>query len=378
MRWLNVFHLQSLIAVLGCLLLFTQCRTVPEDTVLPVPILSRGDLLGDPIVESVPESVSLIKVNNSYDDVLISSQYAGVSRPTNITNYGRFKVVEIIRPDDLLNHEFNWVSTQRKNVMVAIFKNVVRVESNQISNKSDLIWMWTPSDSKLDVDPGRINYAEGKAVALDQNNQFTYSPPVNLTINTYYVWCVLAWDNQGLRIEYASRELPFRLENPVIPPTLFRGLLNGDPVIQSTSGSVTLIDVNNKYDDLLASDKYKGTPRPTKDSQDYGQSEVVEFISLNDLPKYEFKWVSTQRKNVTVAIFKNIVRVGLDDISNRIDIVWEWKLPSGRADVGRVPYAEVRPLFPLTPKTSYVWCVVARDDQNHIVSASRELPFQVR
>lgn len=208
MRRPYVFVLQSLIAVLGSLLLFTQCRTVPEDSVLPVPTLRRGSLLGDPVVMSEPQSVTVIKVNNTYDN-LFATEFAKFPRPTSITIYDRYvRAVETIKQDGLPKHEFSWVPTQRKNVMVAIFKNLVMVDSkaNQISNKSDLVWLWTPPVGALD--PGRVTYAEGQAVSLNQADQFTFGPPVTLNLNTFYVWCVLAWDSQGLRIEQASRELP--------------------------------------------------------------------------------------------------------------------------------------------------------------------------
>ncbi|QJW90609.1 hypothetical protein HNV11_15065 [Spirosoma taeanense] len=371
---LNLLGLQSKIVVVGALLLFARCQTVPEDTVKPVPTLTRGLLNGDPVVQSTPDKIELITVNNQFDK-LLGTEYARFSRPTNIADYGQFRVVESIRPDVLFDHEFNWTSTQRKNVMVAIFKNVIRIDLNQIANKSDLIWMWTPP--KGAVDPGRITFAEGQAVSLNSDNQFTYSSPVNLNTNTYYVWCVLAWDSQGIRITNASRELPFRVENTVVPaPTLFRAPLNVDPVVQSTPGSVDLITVENQFHKLIDTE-YRQTSRPQVDSKEYSKFKFVELINLKDLPKHEFKWVSTQRQNVTVVIFKNLVRVVSNDIATN-DIVWKWDYKGTAPDPGKVTFADVKPTSPLTPNTYYVWCVLVRNNQNRIIGASRELPFQVK
>lgn len=212
MRRSNLLPLPSQLVLSGLLLLFAQCQTVPEDAVLPVPTLMRGVFNGDPVVQSTPDMILPIAVKNQYDN-LLATEHAKLKRPSSDSKeyeqFTKLKLIEPISADGLPKHLFQWNTTQRKNVMVCIFKNIVRVnaKTNQIANKDDLVWLWTPPVGT--IDPGSISYADGKSVTLGSDNQFVLSPPGKLDNSIYHVWCILAWDDQGIRILNASRELPF-------------------------------------------------------------------------------------------------------------------------------------------------------------------------
>ena len=208
MRWPNLLHLSAQLIGLVCLIaLFGQCTQADVDVIPSALTLKKGTALRDPVVETDPQKISIIAVNNSYDKLLATAPVSQ-TRPLTISGYDSKTLNSIVQPiavSAIQQNEFKWVATGLTNVMVCVFKNVVTVDSkiNEISNKADLVWLWTPP--KGSIDPGTVTFKEGNTAQF-LNNQYTLSPPV---LNPgYYVWCVLTWDKQGINIVAASRELP--------------------------------------------------------------------------------------------------------------------------------------------------------------------------
>lgn len=212
---LNLLHLSARIGVLvGLTGLLIQCQVVPDDEIPPALRFTKvkGSLIGDPVVQTAPTNVTVITVNNGYDK-LLSGRYGPMQRPTKLFDYRRFDSAwERISAQQLADHEFNWQPTDAKIMMVAIFQNVVQVDTinNEILNKEDLVWLWTPPDGTSD--PGTARFVDGKSAKWDKaTNEYVFDTAVSLPATANlpnYVWCVLAWDRQGYAIRQASRELP--------------------------------------------------------------------------------------------------------------------------------------------------------------------------
>ncbi|WP_157618572.1 hypothetical protein [Spirosoma spitsbergense] len=220
MRWSNVLLLSASIAKTGLLMalagLLSQCKVVPDDVIPPTLTLSKGTKMGDPIVQTAPTPVTLITVGNKSDN-LLASRYLTQNRPANVNTYVEFRLaVDTIPAQKLLGYEFSWKPTDSKTVMVAIFQNVVQVDTktNEIANVQDLVWLWTNPDGT--TDPGKARYSDGRGVTnWDKvTGEYSFGPPVALTAGKQpnYIWCVLAWDKQGYAIRYASRELPLFIQ----------------------------------------------------------------------------------------------------------------------------------------------------------------------
>lgn len=209
----NLFHLSARIGIiLGIIGLLAQCQVVPDDEIPPALKLTKGSLLSDPVVQTAPTNVTIITVNNTYDKLLLA-RYGSIKRPTRLFDYRQFDSAwERISAQKLADHEFSWQPTGAKIMMVAIFQNVVQVDTikNEILNKEDLVWLWTPP--KGTSDPGTARFSDGKVAQWDKTkNEYIFDTAVSLpnTANLpNYVWCILAWDNQGYAIRQASRELP--------------------------------------------------------------------------------------------------------------------------------------------------------------------------
>lgn len=211
---INLLHLPAAIVQLtvsiALVSLLTQCQIIPDEEVQPALTLRKGMKFSDPVVQTDPMPVTLIEVNNRSDVLLASSDYRAQIRPDAIINYGQYQsLVEVISSQKLMDHEFTWKSTGEKIVMVAIFRNVIRVGKNEIFNKEDLVWLWT--NTRGTTDPGRAKYSDGKKADWDKttnNYALSLATPLPSGKQPYYVWCVLVWDRQGYAIRQASRELP--------------------------------------------------------------------------------------------------------------------------------------------------------------------------
>lgn len=216
MRWINLFHVSAQLVLFGSLmLLFTRCEVAKVDTIPSALSLMKGVWLYDPVVQTAPDTVKTITVGNIYDIRLYNTHLDKPSpklvRPTSMIKYD-LSYVEEIYSTELSKHTFRWKSTGLKNVMVCIFKNVISVEpkTNEIRNKEDLVWLWTPPQGI--TDPGSTTFSEGQLSSWNKETlRYELSTSENSLPNKYYIWCILAWDKQGINIVAASRELPLRV-----------------------------------------------------------------------------------------------------------------------------------------------------------------------
>lgn len=211
MWWSNLLCLSArIIGLVGLTFLFGRCEIAAVDAIPPVVKLTKGRLYVDPVVKTTPVSLSLIRtLKNTYGDNM--EAFSKTSRPASISDYNP-KVVEPIVQNGLPAHVFQWQNTGQPVMMVAVFREVVRVDAttNEISNKEALVWLWTPL--KGSIDPGQITFKEGKTAAWNkETNTYVLSSPAMTLATGYYVWCVLAWDKQGINIIAASRELPINI-----------------------------------------------------------------------------------------------------------------------------------------------------------------------
>jgi hypothetical protein len=208
MCWTNLLHLSKRIATFACLIaLLCQC-TIDTIDKLPSELLtlSKGQYLADPVVQTAPISVSTIVALKNIYDTRMAPQFK-VERPKTTSAYNG-TLVESISLADLPNHAFQWRSTKQSVMMVALFNQTVQVSTNEISNKEALVWFWVPP--KGSIDPGVITYKDGQRVIWDTATE-KYIPESQPLNTARYVWCVLAWDKQGINIIAASRELPIQI-----------------------------------------------------------------------------------------------------------------------------------------------------------------------
>lgn len=192
------------IIIVALCIFFQQCTIEP---VQPSFVLTKGLKLSEPALINNGVDSAVIDVGSSFDNLLKNSK---LTRPVLISEYGNkgFDLIrESIKSIDLMNHPFTWKTTNRKNMMVAIFKQVIKVNDSEISNKEDIVWIWTPQG----IDTGKIKFSDGQRVSLLKEN-FVYSKAQNLNPG-FYVWCIWAWDDQGVNIITSSRELPFEVKD---------------------------------------------------------------------------------------------------------------------------------------------------------------------
>lgn len=205
----NLLYLSAQLIGITCLIIFfARCEKAEIDQVPPALTLKKGTAFIDPVVQTAPLPLKTIMINSSYDKLLTTFS-PGQNRPLFINGYENKNLTGIVQPimaASLQKNEFKWESTGAQNVMVCLFKNVVSVDpkANEIANKADLVWLWTPPTGS--TDPGMVRFEQGQKAEFI-NNQYNLSAATPLATG-YYVWCVLAWDKQGINIIAASRELP--------------------------------------------------------------------------------------------------------------------------------------------------------------------------
>ena len=191
-------------SLIGLLIGLIQCQfsNIPE----PITV-QKGELLSDPVFKA-GTSVNVIDIPKSiYDQNLKKS---ALDRPKDLQSYyglqsDQLPLVQPIAVSNLGNFFFNWTPTGKKKIMVAIFRNSIRIEDNEIDNKEDIMWLWTSNSD----DKGGVSYANGFS-ATYKDHKFILDKPISLPVNTY-VWCVWAWNEQGTRVTNSSRELPLRI-----------------------------------------------------------------------------------------------------------------------------------------------------------------------
>ncbi|MFY7908960.1 MAG: hypothetical protein ACOVO2_05390 [Emticicia sp.] len=193
-----VFFFLSAISLLGCKI---------EPTIAPVLAnLNRGVNLGDAVLVSNAPQFNLIEVSSIYNDELIKNK--NIPRPTIISNYNLkdyVKVLQVVNEKTSFNLSFSWKVTNHKYVMAAIFKDIIQIKENKISNKEAIVWSWNSTEKDI----GQVKYSDGKITTLDKDGLFAYSDVKEGLKAGNYVWAVWAWDNNGINIIASSREFPF-------------------------------------------------------------------------------------------------------------------------------------------------------------------------
>lgn len=211
MCWSKSLHLSAQLIGFACLIaLFSQCSKANIDAIPRVQTLKKGKVYTDPVVQTFPNNLTPIDaVKNSYHDTM--NQFKTRVRPAKPSSY-TVSVVEPIVQKELLNHPFQWQSTNQPVMMVALFNQVVEVDTvtNEIRNKEALVWLYTPP--KGSTDPGKVIYQNGQTAVWNKTTSVFDLSPAKILDPAYYVWCVLAWDKQGINIIAASRELPIQIK----------------------------------------------------------------------------------------------------------------------------------------------------------------------
>lgn len=203
----------SALILLKMLLVLSACNTRSDDVAPASYPLKKGEQLNTPILISDGfQNFTGITVNTGQDKLLATLK---TNRPLLITDYLNSKlynsgIIETVKLDFLLQHTFTWNSTNRKVMMVALFRQVIKVADNRIANPEDIVWLWTPSAGASDS--GKASFSNGK-MATYKDGKFSLAPipktePLKPDI---YVWAVWAWDDKAVSIVAASRELPFRV-----------------------------------------------------------------------------------------------------------------------------------------------------------------------
>jgi hypothetical protein len=91
---------------------------------------------------------------------------------------------------------FSWPATGLKHVVAGIFRTHIDVESSQIVNTADLVWIWHSGIGR--GREGNISFDDG-ASAIDADGHPT-AGPVTLQHGTYY-WAVWALDDEGTPVD---------------------------------------------------------------------------------------------------------------------------------------------------------------------------------
>jgi hypothetical protein len=211
----NFFYLSARIVISVALLFFLgQCQIEHEGQIPAPRTLMRGTLFSEPVVQTAPERVTTILLKKNKIDKLMANAPKELERPNQIEAYAGKRqagLIDSVAAGNLPQHTFQWSNTMKKNVMVCIFKQVVRVDkaSNQIENKQDLVWLWTPG--KGNSDTGEAAFKQGFMAAWDektQQYQLSAVSKAHTLEKGLYVWFILAWDDMGVNITHASREFP--------------------------------------------------------------------------------------------------------------------------------------------------------------------------
>jgi hypothetical protein len=185
----------------------TSC-SLRNDDILPATYpLSKGERLKNAALISVGTKEIIINTNDNIEQEL---RFNEKIRPKVVTDYSNLGLKSISQKTtkDLTFLSFSWQPTNYKKIMVAIFDDVIKVENNEISNKSAIKWLWTSQSDK-----GSVLINEGK-ISTFQNDKFILSeiPKTGFTLKSgSYVWCVWAWDDKGLNIIASSKEIPFKV-----------------------------------------------------------------------------------------------------------------------------------------------------------------------
>lgn len=208
MRWNKFFSWEKIVfySIFMMFIWFQGCVVEPEPF---IGTLTKGTALKDPAVIASGVKFQVITRSGSSID-----KNLGVNtglKPTSLLKYND-KEYNLVRQEVLLSQipslSFNWDSTGKKNTMLLIMKNAILVKNNEIANKEDVVWIWTPEMSGKKIDTGVAIFKEGKGGSY-QNNKFILSQQ-NLQVGTY-IWFVLAWDDNGLNIVASSREFPLKV-----------------------------------------------------------------------------------------------------------------------------------------------------------------------
>jgi hypothetical protein len=201
------FSIKKLSLALLLISVITSC-SLRDDDVLPAAYpLSKGEKLRNAALISIGMKEIIINTNDNLEQELKLNEK---NRPKVVTEYSNFglKYISQKTAKDLTFLGFSWQPTSYKKIMVAIFDDVIKVENNEISNKSAIKWLWTSQSDK-----GSVLISEGK-ISTFQNDKFILSeiPKTGFTLKSgSYVWCIWAWDDNGLNIVASSREIPFKV-----------------------------------------------------------------------------------------------------------------------------------------------------------------------
>jgi hypothetical protein len=213
MLWNKLFiSKEKVVLLLFSSFLFFGCKN--EEALMPnIRELQKGEKFLDPVVQSVGIKTNVISINEKIDSQL-ALRYD--PRPKVVNDYRKSKLtLPLLNEEGLLTSSFSWGKTGYKKLMVAIFKDIVKVQNNEISNMADIVWLWTPSANS---DPGIAHFYDGKLATFENHKFLLASPPKNGAVlpSGIYVWCILAWDDYGVNIVAASREIPFEIYKVVI------------------------------------------------------------------------------------------------------------------------------------------------------------------
>jgi hypothetical protein len=100
---------------------------------------------------------------------------------------------------------FTWVQTKCRLVFVGVFAQRIIVKDRKILNPGDIVWAW---HSGLGTGrEGSIIFTDG--VDVNEGILQTGVPPHPLQGGRGYNWAVWAWDDDGLKIAWSSREMFF-------------------------------------------------------------------------------------------------------------------------------------------------------------------------
>jgi hypothetical protein len=190
--------------------LISACNTRPDDVLPASYTLVKGTTLNAAaLISQGMKEFTGISTNTSQDKALSDLKTA---RPTQIKNYLNTQIypqsiIAQVRNLDVPQYTFSWNPTNKKVIMLALFKQVIQVADNQISNPQDIVWLWTPPIGT--TDPGKVSFSSGK-MALYENGKFDLVdvPKTNALPLGMYVWAVWVWDDKAINIMASSRELP--------------------------------------------------------------------------------------------------------------------------------------------------------------------------
>jgi hypothetical protein len=102
-----------------------------------------------------------------------------------------------------------WDSIGVKIITAAIFTSPIVVEYNSIKNSNDIIWEWN-SGMKVGRE-GIVKYTEGRNILKNGSLDYDYDPkPLNSGM--LYYWAVWAWNPEGTKIYYSSRQMSFYVQ----------------------------------------------------------------------------------------------------------------------------------------------------------------------